>query len=162
MFAFGRAGLIAVSCWALGLGFVEKRAVAGTAAPQYTLTDLGTLPGWPSALPGGVNKNGQVTGTDYSSMPYSTAFLYSGGTLTDLGTNGQVASNGTAINDEGQIVGYTTNASGVQHGYLYTNGTMVNLTSPTGPTSGASGINDAAGGGCLHHIIQSGSRGCVL
>jgi probable HAF family extracellular repeat protein len=136
---FVRSGIFRAAAAAFAMLAMAATSRAGI---SYTLQDLGTLPGWPSAYPSAINNKGQVTGNDYSNMPYSTAFLYSGATLTDLGTNGQVASVGTGINNAGQVVGYTTNSSGVQQGFLYTNGTMVNLTPSSSSTSGASGIND--------------------
>jgi probable HAF family extracellular repeat protein len=67
----------------------------------------------------GVNDAGQVVGS-----MNNDAFLYDGGTLTDLGSLGGVAV-ANAINDAGIIVGETGIGSTlVQHGFIYTDGVM--------------------------------------
>ena len=96
-----------------------------SAAAQYTVTDLGTL-GGPGSFACGINDSGQVAGYSFTSSGYiSHAFLYSNGTMADLGTLGGSASGWTleyanAINDSGQIVGDGTNASGNTDAFLLT------------------------------------------
>lgn len=131
---FFRASLVPFAIFTMG--------AACRAGVSYTLTDLGTLPGWPSAIPAAINDAGQVTGNDFSSMPYQNAFLYSGGTLTDLGNLGRVASVGLAINNAGQVVGFTGTQGSDEHAFLYSNGTMVDLTPSSTARSSANGIND--------------------
>jgi probable HAF family extracellular repeat protein len=110
---------------------------------SYTLTDVGTLPRWPSASPTAINDAGQVTGHDYSSMPYETTFLYSNGTLRDLGGNfGGAPNAGLGINNLGQVVGFVGILGSNDHAFLYSNGTTVNLAPAGMAHSGASGIND--------------------
>ncbi len=54
---------------------------------QYTLTDLGTLPGGAGSLGAGINNNGQVVGYAFNdSDNFEHAFLYSNGVMQDLGT----------------------------------------------------------------------------
>jgi probable HAF family extracellular repeat protein len=65
------------------------------------------------------------------------AFLYSNGSMQDLGT----LPSGTdsfpdAISDSGQVVGYASLSNGSQHAFLYSNGQMVDLNSLIDPTSG--------------------------
>jgi probable HAF family extracellular repeat protein len=106
-------------------GQIVGSATNGSGAALYaggTLTYLGAVPGGGSFLPCGLNNNGQVVG--YSEPNgYASAFLYSGGTMTDLNTlippNSRwtlVAA--TAINDNGSIVGYGTNATGQSDAFL--------------------------------------------
>src|SRR5262249_31631873 len=69
------------------------------------------------------------------------AFLYSDGTMTDLGVG--IA---YAINDSGQVVG-AANFAGQRHAFLYSDGTMTDLDSllvdqPGITLSFAHGIND--------------------
>jgi probable HAF family extracellular repeat protein len=55
------------------------------------------------------------------------AFLWSGGTMTDLRTLGGSRSVVFGINDTGQVVGYAYTASGAQHPFLYSGGQMLDL-----------------------------------
>ena len=52
---------------------------------MYTVTDLGTLGGNYSAAKG-INSSGQVVGNSLNASGFYRAFLYSGGSMTDLGT----------------------------------------------------------------------------
>ncbi len=82
--------------------------------------DLGVVPGASASIAYGVNGYDQVTGeVDFpgtsNTDPYSHAFLYSAGTMKDIGTiqfpgapfDIEEAA-GTAINDSGQIAGAST------------------------------------------------------
>ena len=71
------------------------------------MTDLGTLPGAGTGNSYGysINDGGQIVGSS-SSADGSHAFLYSGGTMTDLGTlPGDAESTAFGINNSGQVVG---------------------------------------------------------
>ena len=122
-----------------------------------TMHDLGTLAG-PGREPTGsrayaINNAGQVTGASgayyapYSDETNIHAFLYSGGTMHDLGSPGGARSYsiGLSINDHGVVVGNAT---------LSTHGTIVAYVSSLnggpsggvtlgGTRSGAYGINNA-------------------
>ena len=81
---------------------------------------------------------------------YSHAFLYSNGTMTDLGTlPGGLDSEGYGINASGQVVGYSEINSGSDiRAFLYSNGTMTDLNSLIDPACGwtlldAYAINDS-------------------
>lgn len=131
-----------------------------------TLSHLGSF-GTNAAGIGGntpiaLNNSGQATGNAVAydithTRLSSVAFLYSNGTLTDLGNfgtdkNGRGTSAAAAMNDSGQVVGTSTvyNASGISKGgaaFLYTNGTLQNLgnfgTDATGfGSSAAKAINN--------------------
>jgi len=67
------------------------------------MTDLGTLPGGHSSVAYGINNSGQVVGSCNDSNDTEQAILYTGGTMTELGTNGSCAN---GINDSGQVVGW--------------------------------------------------------
>jgi probable HAF family extracellular repeat protein len=94
----------------------------------------------------GINNNGQVVGQAYSMITTkSDAFMYSNGTMVDLGATGSSDSNAEGINASGQVVGYM-HVSGAAHAFLYSNGTMVDLGVLGGSSfyqSIASGINDS-------------------
>jgi probable HAF family extracellular repeat protein len=55
------------------------------------------------------------------------ASLYSGGTMTDLGTLAGNFSYGEAINTTGAVAGYSVSASGAYHAFLDTAGKMTDL-----------------------------------
>ena len=116
---------------------------AGLAQTTYTITDL--TPGGNDSVGQGINRSGQVTGTAFP----GGAFLYSGGSMTDLGTLGGSSSNGQGINDSGQVVGVSDTSNGASHAFLYTSDTgMVDLNTLLPSGSGwtllaAYGVNDA-------------------
>jgi len=124
-----------------------------------TMTNLGTLGGsesWGESI----NNSGQVVGYSYTAVIYPGsyygyaqvhAFLYSGGTMTDLGVLGVSTQEGSSdygqsyaygINDSGEVVGQSTTASGSTHAFLYSGGQMTDLDPSSGSlTSVANGIN---------------------
>jgi len=108
---------------------------------QYSVTDLGTLGGIVSVAYG-LNNKGQVVGGAETSYNQGDAFLYSGGTMQDLGLpNGAIWAYATGINDSGQIVGNAV-FRGATQAFLYSGGTMQLL--PTfGYQSWATGINNS-------------------
>ncbi|MCC5625596.1 DUF3466 family protein [Nostoc sp. CHAB 5715] len=117
------------------------------------LQDLGTL-GGKEGIAFAINNLGQVVGSADTGATFepddpkecpcnvSHAFLYSGGTLQDLGTLGGPNSEATDINDFGQIVG---NAGSP---FFYSDGKMSNLNDLIPANSGwllgsADGINNS-------------------
>jgi probable HAF family extracellular repeat protein len=125
----------------LAVTLLLTASLAASADYAYSLVDLG-----PSLLAGGstfdaasVNNFGQVTGNFFNGSNIST-FLYSGGTMTDLGgAAGYTSTNqGSSINDSGQITG-TMNGNVL----LYSGGVMHNLGNVGGQANTAygSGIN---------------------
>lgn len=134
-------------------GFGIAALLAGIAvnahAQAYTAIDLGSII---SALPSGfvssssaagINSGGQVVGSSYSAVEGFKAFLYSSGTVTELGTlTGGLNSYARAINASGQIVGAADTPGGSYHAFLYSAGSMTDLgTLPGGAASYAYAIN---------------------
>jgi probable HAF family extracellular repeat protein len=95
-------------------------------ASSYSVTSLGSL-GFGTTIPTAINASGQITGESYLGTEVQVtcsdrrhkgpcfthpghAFLWSKGTMTDLGTLGGLDSKGNAINDLGEVVG-TSNTS---------------------------------------------------
>ena len=70
-----------------------------------------------------------------SAGAWSRGFLYSNGTMTDLGTLGGPYCVAYAINDSGEVVGESTDSTGATFGFLDKNGTMENLNA-LDPNSG--------------------------
>src|SRR6516164_1383492 len=149
---------------ALGLAAGVPAAV-GTAVPAaastaaYTETIMGSLGGGFTDATA-INAGGQVTGysnTDKQIQvscppqkygqpkkcfePIQHAFLFSNGTMTDLGTLGGIGSEGLAINDSGEVVGVTQTKAGTSDAFLWNGTRMTDL----GPLSQfyPHGINDS-------------------
>lgn len=77
---------------------LERRQLLSSA---YAITDLGA--GEATAI----NASGQVVGEVITSEGYENAFLYSNGSIRNLGTLPNLdSSNATGINDRGEVVGY--------------------------------------------------------
>jgi len=101
------------------------------------MQDLGSLGGTiavPSRLDslGGpvLNNHGQVVGTSTLAGDDSEhAFLWTSGTMMDLGTLGGDVSQALAINDAGQVVGWSdfSPTSPFHHAFLWQHGTMADL-----------------------------------
>src|SRR5258708_1636142 len=73
--------------------------------PQYTITDLGTLPGNTSSQAMDINDKGQVVGQSWGSSG-SYAFLWQNGTMTQLPVSASASSSiAFGINNNGQITG---------------------------------------------------------
>lgn len=115
-------------------GAVQWSMLALPAAAQtYSIVDLG-----PSSLATGINANGMITGA-----AQSHAFVYNGGTTSDLGTLGGKYSQGQGINTSGAVAGYSTLADGTYRAFLYRNGRMVSLGTLGANYSAAYALNDA-------------------
>lgn len=115
---------------------------------------FGTFPPNPATWAFGINNSGQVVGQaelavyNQSGNNYSvdSAFLYTGGTMENLGTFGGMNSYASGINNNGQVVGQADLTGGTSsHAFLYTGGTMQDLGTLPGYTwiSDARCINDS-------------------
>ena len=132
------------------LGLAATRPVI---AQNYTVTDLGALPGKISSTVnlGGLNASGQVSGTSYLNDDVDNhAFRWTPtvpngttGAMIDLGAlivGGRSA--GTGINVSGQVVGVSDGPGGTR-GFLFSNGTMYDIGElGPGTRTVANGIND--------------------
>jgi probable HAF family extracellular repeat protein len=178
--------LVLLAALALGMGLATGAPLSAAAAATtttYTITDLGSL-GFGLTVPTAVNASGQATG--YSNLataiPYTCkghykpprtcyyhaerAFVWSNGTMTDLGTLGtsgttSSGSAGNAINASGEVAGWTNTATaGVLHAALWTGTTTVDLGAlaplSAGSWSIANGINDS--GQVTGYWATSGSQ----
>ena len=161
---------VAINDSAQVVGYAEVNAIN---PPSYTLnhaflysngtmTDLGSLPlpnYWPEdSTANGINASGQIVGVSATSSGYGDyehAFLYSNGTMTDLGMppGSYIGSCATGINASGQVVGYAYAGSGgigtaLGGAFVYSGGTMTDLNTLINPASGwalgrANAINDS-------------------
>ena len=103
-----------------------------------------------SAVPLGINSQGQIVGTFMPSggvfnSVESRAFTYSNGSFTNLGAlpGAFRESSATAINDAGLIVGYSTNVNGSNRAVTFQSGGLQDLGTLGGATSYASDLNNA-------------------
>ena len=126
-----------------GTDFKDPRSGQSlTRAFLYTngaMTDLSPLLGGSSYSTGSaINDSGQITGVNASGH----AFLYSGGSVNDLGTLGGPQSEGRGINNLGQITGRADTTVN-SHAFIYSSGKMVDLgTLALGSLSVGNAIND--------------------
>jgi probable HAF family extracellular repeat protein len=124
------------------------------------MTDLGTLPQQTHSLGWGINSSGQVVGNSYTSG-VGRAFLYSNGSMSDIGTLGGSNAFAQAINDVGQITGEAALANGTQNVFLYSGGQMIDLGKP-GSGSAINNAGQIAGtanfGSGLHAFLYTGGQ----
>jgi len=135
-------------------------APAAAAATTYTITNLGSL-GYGVTDGAAINATGQVTGHSFNGAtitlktccggcypggPHNPckehiyhAFVWSNGTMTDLGTLGGNFSAGNAINLSGQVVGSAQTNTGVSHAVMWNGGKITDLT-----TTALSGLSSAS------------------
>jgi len=135
------------------------------------MRDLGTL-SRPSGDSEGyaINDHGDVTGTARTSCFFNEclgplhAFLYTNGSMQDLGTLGEVdeigytLSYGYGINNTGQVVGTSTNTPGdLQRAFLYTDGAMHDLNTLVVSGLGSATLTEARG---INDQGQIAATGC--
>jgi probable HAF family extracellular repeat protein len=139
---------IRISGWLTGMTFLCLFvSTARSGAQQYSLKDLGTLPGDSVSKGLALNNGGQAAG-DSSSPTAAIATLFSGGKATNIGTAGSSVSIATAINDPGEVAGWNSfNSSSTfnPQAFLFSNGSATNITSSSLFPSGAepAGMNNA-------------------
>ena len=114
--------------------FLASANQALAATPQYTVTDLGTLPGGSGSYAEAINNNGQVVGYSYiGGDSVCHPFLWqSGSGMLDLGTLGGSYSIAEGINNLGQVVGMSDHVA-----FLYSGETMQNIGALLGGESNA-------------------------
>jgi probable HAF family extracellular repeat protein len=83
---------------------------------------------------------GQGTGYSVTSDEVIHAFVYTDGTMQDLGSLGGAGSLANAINAQGHVTGFALTSQGKAHAFLYSEGSMVDL-GPAGTTSSGKAIN---------------------
>jgi probable HAF family extracellular repeat protein len=132
---------------------VRGAATAAAVASGYILKDIGTLPGGTGSTAFAVNRTRQVVGVSLtigaSGGLENHGFLWSQGTMRDLGNLGFIPAGGRAysqaiaINDAGKVVGEANRTDGQVHAFLWVNGVMRDLGTLGGTQSSAAAINGA-------------------
>jgi probable HAF family extracellular repeat protein len=158
-FPASRVVFLAALTVAAGLPVAGVAAAPAAAAATYTVTGLGSL--GLGTTGNGINATGEVTGSSSLTtlvptpdcVPYGNkppvctehpyhAFVWSNGTMTDLGTLGGNFSAGTAVNRSGEVAGWSdTSADTGQEASVWNGQKMIGLGVPLG--SVATGINDS-------------------
>jgi len=143
--------LILVLAASTGLAAGAPPRAHADAAPAYTVTDLGVLPGYSHSYASGINASGQVVGDSGPSGGNTHAFrtTATGGidAASNLGTlPGGSYSDATGINASGQVVGYAETGTGAEHAFRTTATGGIDAASDLGAFPGddqssATGIN---------------------
>jgi probable HAF family extracellular repeat protein len=127
---------------------VTNGGIGRSGALLFSMGNVQLIPGLPGLFNAaeGINDSGQVVGV--SSVPVlQRAFLYSNGTLQDLGAlPGKDSAAANDINNRGQVVGNSSTAGQDFRAFLYSDGAMTDLgtlgIAPGGTYSSATAIND--------------------
>lgn len=115
------------------LGQVVGKIIAANRVNQAFIYDNGKirrlLVGGTSSVALDINSSGQIVGeAERSNEGYEPyAFLYSNGSVKDLGTLGGTQSRAFSINDDGIVVGSTTKKNDQQVAFVYMDGVMRDL-----------------------------------
>ena len=130
--------VLGLPCWLL---------LALTASPcfsqTYAVTDLGTVPGMDWSVARAINSAHQITGASgKSNANLDDVFLYSNGTMTNLGTLGGSSGVGNGINAFGQVAGYSQNANGTYRAFVSNGGRLTDIGDLGGGSAVAYAIND--------------------
>jgi len=122
------------------------------AVPRYTIT---ALPAGTTA--NGINNAGQIVG-DMTVAGGQRGFVWSNGTMVQIGTLGGPSSSGRAINRHGNVAGYADRANGDQLAYSYAGATLSPLNVFGSTYSYGSAINDAGHIAGSYFTEASGTR----
>ncbi len=131
----------------IALSFEEPTIAQAGLWSGGSIMGLGFLGTGSVSVAFGISKNsGMVAG--YSEISSGTdfgphAFLYSNGTINDLGTLGGIRSVALAVNDAGQAAGDSDLPGGANHAFRYSGGVMRDLGTLGGDNSHANAINNA-------------------
>ncbi len=126
---------------------------------NYAVSDLGTLGGSASQAYA-INNRALIVGSSVTADGGSHAFLFSNGSMTDLGIRSSL-SVATAVNASNQLAGYYYNGD---YNALWTGGKMTDLGTLGGKDSSARGVNGSdqvvgyayLASGTFHAFLRTG------
>jgi probable HAF family extracellular repeat protein len=134
-------------------------------SPGIGMQNLGTLPGGVGSRAEGINNEGIVVGGSIvgdSPLPPFHAFLYTAGSMNDLGSLNGSFSVGQAINDSGEVVGWSNGGFDIDHAFLYSAGVITDLGTLTGSGSSvAYDINNAGQAVGWSEVANRETRGVL-
>jgi len=123
------------------LGLLLASTTASLAA-DWTIVDLGSLPGATLTSPAAINASGDAVGSS-GSPSVTRPVLFANGAVLDLGTfGGNGGSLAYDINEHGTIVGGAAGPGGLNRAFVYNNGVMTDLGTLNGDRSVALAINN--------------------
>ncbi|HVT13071.1 MAG TPA: hypothetical protein VHE55_12475 [Fimbriimonadaceae bacterium] len=130
-----------------------------TAPASYSVTDLGTL-GGTTANATAISPSGKVTGWSSDGISSTHAFLYTNGSMTDLGViQGDNVSVGLSVNDSGMVVGQSGNTfASTGQAIIYTPGSGLHHIDPPAQTSAAVATGINASGAIVGVYLDSQNR----
>jgi len=144
---FGAGGTSQLPGSGEALGINDAGTIVGTTFSNYTpqvsewsnghLTNL-NVQGYGAAI----NNAGQVAGGYINNFGQMRAYVWTAGTLKDLGTLGGYWGAASAINNEGQVTGTSANAKGAFHAFFDSGSKMVDLGTLGGSNSYGASLND--------------------
>ncbi len=146
--------LTRLSALALGLSLLAAPVFAQA---QYSLTDVGLLPGCTSATGTGVNEQGDVVGACLAGTNWR-AFVYRGGNLSAVGLLPRgTSSTAAAINSAGTITGYGNNDKTELTAWVTTPSGLYNFFSNNGGYTITMSISDTGVIGGNYTTSRSGN-----
>ncbi|AIE85364.1 HAF repeat-containing protein [Fimbriimonas ginsengisoli] len=123
--------------------------------PIYDVIDLGVLPGDAGSVPNGISSNGKVTGISTTADGILHAFLWSNGTMTNLGHRGNdIWAVGNGVNASGVAVGTSFPDSSNAFPVKFENGAVTQLGSDEGT---ATAINDQGDYIVSNTVVHNGN-----
>jgi probable HAF family extracellular repeat protein len=106
-----------------------------------------------------INDHGQITCQGWLDGGREHTFLYSNGSVSDLGTFGGLQTTPDGLNNSGQVVGWSTMpGEAAFHAFLYSDGTLFDLNNLVNTNSLGTYFTEAKGINDSGQIIAWGSN----
>src|SRR5581483_7643233 len=116
---------------------------AAPARADYFFTDLGDLPGKTSSFATAISPDGQYVAGYSGGSTGSDLFLWSGGTMQDLGPADGLYFKVAGVNDSGQVVGTSFFSSGGSRAFVSNSSAESQALNALGSSVQAYGVNNS-------------------